>query len=103
MKGNRRKTNELLSPRLGFHYFPDTDHYTRKDLETWLPLLNQLQAKWLVLLANGTRAIPEYFVTGLVEAGIKPIIHIQLPLPNSPSAKELKTLFTAMPGGARST
>jgi len=95
MKGNRRKTNELLSPRLGFHYFPDTDHYTRKDLETWLPVLNQLQAKWLVLLANGTRAIPEYFVTGLVEAGIKPIIHIQLPLPNSPSAKELKTLFTA--------
>lgn len=95
MRGNRRNTHGLLSPRMGFHYFPDTDHYTRKDLDTWLPVLNQLQAGWLVLLANGTRAIPEQFVTGLVNASIKPIIHIQLPLPNSPAAKELKTLFSA--------
>lgn len=95
MRGNRRNTHGLLSPRMGFHYFPDTDHYTRKDLDTWLPVLNQLQAGWLVLLANGTRAIPEQFVTGLVNAGIKPIIHIQLPLPNSPAGEELKTLFSA--------
>lgn len=95
MTSNRRKLDDLLSPRVGFHYFSDTDHYTQKDLATWLPILQQLRASWLVLLADSARAIPEYFVTGLIDAGVKPVIHFQLPLPNSPSAKDLKSILNA--------
>jgi hypothetical protein len=95
MAGNRRKDTDLLSPRVGFHYFPDTDHYTQKDLATWLPILKQLHAAWLILVSDAVRAIPEHFITGLVNAGIKPIVHLRLPLPNSPSAKELKPIFNA--------
>ena len=95
MTSTRRKVNDLLSPRVGFHYFPDTDHYTQKDLATWLPIFQQLRTAWLVLSSNAARAIPEYFISSLVDAGIKPIVHMRLPLPNSPSAKELKPLFTA--------
>lgn len=95
MIGSRRKVTDLLSPRVGFHYFPDTDHYTQKDLATWLPVLEQLHAAWLVLASDAVRAIPEHFITGLVKAGIKPIVHLRLPLPNSPSAKELKPIFSA--------
>jgi hypothetical protein len=95
MTGNRRKVTDLLSPRVGFHYFPDTEHYTQKDLAAWLPVLQQLHASWLVLTSDAVRAIPEHFISGLVKAGIKPIVHLRLPLPNSPSVKELKPIFNA--------
>ena len=95
MAGKRRKIYDLISPRVGFHYFPDTQHYTQKDLSTWLPVLKQLKVSWLVLLSDPARAIPEHFISGLVAADIKPIIHILLPLPNSPSAKDMKTIFSA--------
>lgn len=62
--------------RLGFHYFPDDNHYTQHDLEQWLPALMRLSASWLVLRGATNRAIPEDFIRGLVESGIRPIIHI---------------------------
>ncbi len=95
MAANKRKFRDLVTPRMGFHYFADTDHYTVKDLSTWLPVLKQINASWLVLLADASRAIPEQFITGLVAGGIKPILHILLPLPNSPAAGEMKALFKA--------
>ncbi len=81
--------------QIGFHYFQDTLHYSNQDLLTWLPELQNLSASWLVLLSDPVRAIPENFITGLVNARINPIIHFQLQLPDSPSAVELKTLLTA--------
>lgn len=83
------------SPRIGFHYFPDTDHYSQNDLSTWLPILKTLNAHWLVLNADTSRAIPEQFITGLVADGILPILHLQMELPNSPTAADVKALFTA--------
>ncbi|MCX8025673.1 MAG: hypothetical protein N3A60_10760, partial [Thermanaerothrix sp.] len=65
----------LLSPsRLGFHYFPDTLHYTARDLQTWLPLLMRLKVGWLVLESSPARAIPEEFIRGLIHQGITPLI-----------------------------
>lgn len=61
---------------LGFHYFPDEDHYRTVDLRAWLPELQALGAKWLTLTGSLTRAVPEPFVRGLVQAGIEPVIHI---------------------------
>lgn len=90
-----RKTRELISQRVGFHYFPDTAHYTNKDLSTWLPVLQRLKAAWLVLISDATRAIPEQFITGLINTGITPLVHIPLPLPNSPSAVDMKAILTA--------
>lgn len=95
MINKNRKVRELITPRVGFHYFPDTTHYTNKDLSTWLPILEQLKAGWLVLLSDTARAIPEQFLTGLLNAGITPIIHFRLPLPNSPAAGDMKAILTA--------
>ncbi|MBP8998540.1 MAG: hypothetical protein KBG10_09690 [Anaerolineaceae bacterium] len=83
------------SPRIGFHYFPDTDHYSQSDLSTWLPILKTLNAHWLVLDTDTLRAIPEQFITGLIADGILPILHLHMALPNSPTAGDMKTLFTA--------
>jgi len=63
--------------RLGFHYFPDDSHYTEKDLEEWLPTLLRLSANWLVLHAAPSRLIPEPFLRGLIEAGIRPVVWIK--------------------------
>ncbi len=70
--------------RIGFHYYPDTQHYREHDLQTWLPELQALGAGKLVLYAHPERAIPEQFITGLINGGIEPILHLKLPLP-SPS------------------
>lgn len=67
-----RKQNTLL----GYHYYPDDRHYTGNDLNTWLPILDSLGAKWLTLKGSFRRAIPEVFIRGLIDAGIEPLIHI---------------------------
>ncbi|HSF83682.1 MAG TPA: hypothetical protein VLA49_20795 [Anaerolineales bacterium] len=79
--------------RLGFHYYPDTFHYTRKDLQNWSPILKRLGASWLVLIAPVDRAIPEAFLLGVIEAGIQPILHFHLPLDNSIDLPGLQLLF----------
>lgn len=90
-----KKSRELITQRVGFHYFPDTAHYTKKDLSTWLPILKQLKASWLVLISEANRAIPEHFIAGLMAAGITPLIHFPLSLPNSQSAADMKALLSA--------
>lgn len=88
-------TNISLNNRIGFHYFADTAHYTNKDLNTYLPFLEEMGAKWLVLLSETSRAIPETFISGLVNKGIQPIIHFPLRLPEAPSAADLKAILNA--------
>jgi hypothetical protein len=74
--------------RLGFHYYPDTSHFRKCDLETWLPELQALGISWLVLEAPASRAIPEYFLCGLLEAGIEPVLQLHLPLDPAWRAKD---------------
>jgi hypothetical protein len=66
--------------RIGFHYYPDDRHYTERDLEHWLPALLRLSARWLVLQASPSRSIPEAFIRGLTQAGIRPIVWIKTPV-----------------------
>ncbi len=66
--------------RLGFHYFPDTVHYSEYDLQSWLPELQKLAASWITLLAPTERAIPEYFINALIDAEIEPILHFVMPI-----------------------
>ena len=62
--------------RLGLHYYPDDLHYTQADLEGWLPVLQSLRARWLVMRGSVRRGIPEPFLRGLLEAGLEPIVHL---------------------------
>jgi hypothetical protein len=78
--------------RLGFHYFPDVEHYRQNDLRTWLPELKDLGANWLILVAPLDRAIPEEFLRGLVRSHIEPVLQFDLPL-GIPSSKEDLTLL----------
>lgn len=66
--------------RLGLHYYPDTLHFRESDLKTWLPQLKTMGITWLTLTAPGDRAIPEPFLSGLIQAGIEPVLHFPLPL-----------------------
>lgn len=79
--------------RIGFHYIPDTLHYRESDLNAWLPELRSLSADWLVLKAPGSRAIPEFFIGGLVKAGVEPVLEFGLPLATPPEPDEFKTLL----------
>ena len=85
----------LATNQIGFHYYQDSIHYSSQDLAVWLPELTRMSASWVVLLSDSARAIPEQFISGLLEARINPIIHFKLQLPDAPSASELKTILTA--------
>ncbi len=80
--------------RLGFHYYPDTFHYRMHDLEVWLPELNRLGASSITLLAPSERAIPEYFLQGLIAASIQPVLHFQLPTHQPLSNESFRLLFS---------
>lgn len=81
--------------RIGFHYYPDTNHYRASDLQRWLPELKGLGAQWLTLVAPTQVAIPETFIRGLVQAGIEPVLHFPFSLDAPPSPSEIKVLFEA--------
>lgn len=78
---------------LGFHYFPDDIHYRPSDLQTWLPELQALGAKWLTLVGSLSRAVPEGFIKALVEAGIEPIIHLPVVPLRRVAPEDLESLF----------
>jgi hypothetical protein len=79
--------------RYGFCYFPDTEHYRECDLYTWLPELKAMGASWITLETPTDRAIPEYFLRGLLENGIEPILHIRVPVEPPPPLQDLRLLF----------
>ncbi|MBE9524570.1 MAG: hypothetical protein IMY76_05690 [Chloroflexi bacterium] len=79
--------------KIGFHYFHDTQHYRQSDLNTWLPALRKMRAKWLVLEAPLQYALPEHLVRSLVEAGIQPVLHFKMPPDQLPLKDNLQLLF----------
>jgi hypothetical protein len=81
--------------KVGFHYRPDSDHYSDKDLALWLPKLIELDASFIVLQAPDTRAIPESFLVSLKQEGIEPVLHFPLQVENLPELEEMILLFEA--------
>ena len=82
----------LSQQKLGFHYYPDTDHYRESDLQTWLPVLKSAGASWLTLRGNAASLIPESFIRPLIAAAIKPIVHITAPVGSLRMAQVYTTL-----------
>lgn len=72
------------SKQLGFHYYDDTDHYDEASLDYWLPKLQAAGTRWLVLSVFENIEIPENFMKRITEAGIEPVISLQLSLSNPP-------------------
>ena len=81
--------------RLGFHYFPDSNHFRESDLHLWLPRLRSLGVTWLTLVAPSTRAIPELFLNGLHSEGIESILHFPFSLDSALKAQDFQSLFSA--------
>ena len=79
--------------RLGFHYFPDTQHYRQHDLEIWLPRLKSLGANWLALNAPTNYAIPEPFINGLIKEGVQPVLQFHLQPGSFPRTADLPLMF----------
>jgi hypothetical protein len=90
-----RLPSALPSSRLGINYFPDTLHFSEKDLHAWLPEIQAMGAEWLVLRAPRGRAIPEPFLRGLLGAGIQPILRFDLPCDLSLRNEDFALLFHA--------
>ena len=82
-----------LRSRLGFHYFPDTFHYRESDLQTYLPEWMSLGMNWLTLQAPTDRAVPEYFINGLVNNRIEPILQFNFSLAQPPAVEEIQLML----------
>jgi hypothetical protein len=79
--------------RIGFYYFPDSLHFRENDLHMWLPELKALGASWLTVVTPPDRAIPEFFLRGLLSAGIQPILHFNGPVDAPPPLADLRLLL----------
>ena len=64
----------------GLYYSPVAGPYRQADLEAYLPILQAVGARWMVVQSTATRAVPEGFLRGLLQAKITPMIHFVLPL-----------------------
>lgn len=85
----------IRSTRFGFHYFEDDLHFREHDLSIWLPILKSLGASWLLLKCPPDRAIPEYFISGLLQAGLEPILHFSTPMDGLPTPSTLELILAA--------
>lgn len=83
-----------LNNRLGLHY-PAKQNFRAVDLQAWKPVLAQAGVGWLVLDADCSRAIPETFIRGLIEAGVQPVLHFKPSLDPLPAFAEINLLLQA--------
>jgi hypothetical protein len=98
---HKENAMSLSQQKLGFHYYPDTDHYGDSDLNAWLPVLNSAGAHWLTLQGQGSSTIPESFLNSLVASEIKPIVHIHEPFGSLRVAQVYAQLKTYADQGVR--
>ncbi len=63
--------------RIGFHYFPGADHYSRADADRWVPRLEALGASWLVMQTHPSRPVPDLFLQRVMLADIEPVVIIK--------------------------
>lgn len=87
--------SSISTNRIGFHYFPDTTHYSEKELNYWLPEFQALHASWLVLQADRSRAVPENYIRNLLQYSISPVIQVNLDLRQLSSPEELRPVINA--------
>jgi len=85
----------IRNNRFGFHYFEDSEHYRDYDLAIWLPVLQSLGSSWTLLQAPSSRAIPESFITGLVQGSVEPVLHFPSSIGNLPSPSDLAPLLSS--------
>lgn len=78
---------------IGFHYYPNMFHYSKADLDFWLPELKGMGASWLVLLSDVVDPIPSFFIKGLVQADIEPLIRVYTPTVRPIDQKALRSLL----------
>lgn len=64
---------------IGFHWFPDTQHYDRTWLKRFGPTLKALGASWLTVMSGIGDPVPEPFITGLRDRAIEPVVHLWTP------------------------
>jgi hypothetical protein len=78
---------------IGFHYYPNMHHYSKSDLDVWLPELKAMGASWLVLLSEVGSPIPAFFLAELIKAGIEPLIRVYTPTVRPVDQKTLRSLL----------
>ena len=64
---------------IGFHWFPDIYHYYETQFDILIPRLKALGASWLTILSEPDKPMPEFFIRGLIEHGIEPVIRVYTP------------------------
>ena len=81
--------------RIGFHYFPDTLHFTEPEIQRWIPILKRFQVNWLAVLSSTRRAIPEVFIQACCSEKINLFIDFALTPAESNIFPEIEPLIRA--------
>ena len=82
-----------MNNRIGLHYFQDIHHFRASDLMQWLPDMIKRHIGWLILQSPVDYAIPEEFISALVDNHIEPIIQFTDISQKSVKAEDLKIIL----------
>lgn len=67
--------------KIGFTYFSSPDYLVNKQLRTWMPVLHQLGASYVIFQSGFNRAIPEDAFLIAEENELEPVVHFVSELP----------------------
>lgn len=88
-----KQEKNLISNKLGFHYFLDVEHFNTSDSHLWVQKIQEINANWLVIQNPQDRAIPEDFIRSFSDAGINLIINFNEDISSDVNFSGLNTLL----------
>lgn len=91
MQASKEQPNRT---KLGLRYLLDTSHYRFQDAQMWAFEQEKLGAAWVLLQAPEARAIPETFLTPLIQAGISPVLQFNVPMDAVKAGDGYQVLFS---------
>jgi hypothetical protein len=83
---------------IGFHWFPDMQHYDKSYLKRFGPELKAMGASWLALMCGLDAPVPESFIQGLSDRGIEPVLRLHTPFVGAVDLKALDSVARACSG-----
>ena len=85
----------IVRKRVGFHYYPDTFHYSEREARLWPKIFESHGIYWVVIEAPLNRAVPENFIRAFTDRRIQVVVDFRMANDFAKDLSGLETLLSA--------
>jgi hypothetical protein len=79
--------------KIGFSYFTEPIYLVAQHLNTWMPLIHEWGADYVVFHSNFDLAVPEDAFISAQNNGLNPFVHFTVPLPSARAFNDASVLL----------